>query len=108
MARQVGGPHPTMRFYYVYILANRKNGTLYIGVTNDLIRRIDEHRQGIVPGFTKRYGIKRLVYYECTNNISAAIWREKCLKWWQRRWKIELIESMNPTWRDLWEDIKYG
>lgn len=91
--------------YYVYILASKRHGTLYIGVTNDLIRRVDEHRRGLTPGFTKRYGVKRLVYFEETNDVTIAIWREKCLKKWYRKWKVRLIEEDNPTWRDLYDDL---
>ncbi len=94
-----------MRTYYVYIMANRKHGTLYIGVTNNLLRRVWEHKHNVHEGFTKRYQIHRLVYFEDTNDIAAAIWREKCLKWWKRSWKIELIEKTNLAWRDLWYDI---
>ena len=90
-----------MRSYWVYILASKRNGTLYIGVTNDLIRRVYEHKNGIVDGFTKQYGVCRLVYCEETNDISAAIEREKQLKWWKRKWKLQLIESVNPNWDDL-------
>ncbi len=93
---------------YVYILASKKNGTLYIGVTSNLIRRVDEHKHDVKEGFTKRYGVHRLVYFEAGDDISGAIWREKCIKAWKRQWKIELIESVNPTWRDLWDDIKGG
>ena len=89
--------------YYVYILASRKNGTLYIGVTNDLRRRAYEHRKGLIQGFTRRYGLKRLVYFEETGSIEGAIWREKQLKWWRRVWKIALIEKENPDWDDLAE-----
>jgi len=88
--------------YYVYILASRKNGTLYIGVTNDLIRRTWEHREGMVEGFTRKYGVKVLVHFEAFGEIDAAIHREKRLKKWNRRWKMELIEQTNPEWRDLY------
>ena len=81
-----------MKTYYVYIMASRKNGTLYIGVTNDVARRAYEHHEGLLPGFTKRYGV---------NDISTAIQREKSLKKWPRAWKIALIEESNPDWRDL-------
>ncbi len=94
-----------MRTYYVYILASKRNGTLYIGVTNNLIRRIDQHRRGAVPGFTKEYGVKRLVYFEDTNDVGVAIWREKCLKKWNRRWKVRLIQESNPMWKDLWDEM---
>ena len=90
-----------MKNYFVYILASKKNGTLYIGVTNDLIRRTDEHKNNLADGFTKKYNVKILVYYEHTENIESAITREKQMKEWQRSWKIKLIEKDNPTWRDL-------
>ena len=91
--------------YWVYILANRRNGTLYVGVTNDLVRRIQEHREGLVPGFTKRYGLKLLVYMELHHDINSAILREKRIKRWHRQWKLQLIEAKNPQWRDLWFDL---
>ena len=87
--------------YYVYILASRRNGTLYIGVTNNLERRVSEHQQGLVEGFTKKYRVHHLVYYETTSDISAALQREKQLKKWNRKWKLELIEKKNPDWKDL-------
>jgi len=90
-----------MKEYYVYILASSKNGTLYTGVTSDLRRRIFEHRTGCVEGFTRKYKVYRLVYYEKYDNIYAAISREKRLKKWNRKWKIRLIEKNNPTWMDL-------
>jgi putative endonuclease len=90
---------------YVYILASRRNGTLYIGVTNDLVRRVYEHREGGAEGFTRRYAVKMLVYFEEHESIVAAIQREKTMKHWVRRWKLALIEEHNPDWRDLWEDI---
>ena len=92
---------------YVYILASRRNGTLYIGVTSDLVRRVYEHREGLVPGFTKTYGVKMLVYYQAFETVPLAIQREKTLKHWVRRWKLELIETENPEWRDLWADINH-
>lgn len=91
--------------YWVYILASKPGGTLYVGVTNDLIRRIYEHREGLAPGFTKKYGVKMLVYFEEHGSIIAAIQREKNIKHWSREWKIDLIRSMNPEWRDLYEEI---
>jgi putative endonuclease len=91
--------------YWVYILASGRNGTLYIGVTNDLHRRVMEHREGLIPGFTKRYAVKRLVYFEEYADIEAAIAREKSMKRWQRTWKLQLIEQANPQWRDLWIEI---
>jgi len=97
---------PSMEPYaYVYILASRRNGTLYIGVTNDLVRRTWMHREGKVPGFTQRYGVKTLVHYEPFKDINDALRREKALKKWYRQWKLRLIEESNPAWRDLWPDI---
>jgi putative endonuclease len=91
--------------YFVYILASERNGTLYVGVTNDLIGRVAEHRDGAVPGFAKRHDIKLLVYFEEHGEIEEAIRREKRLKRWRRTWKLALIESRNPQWRDLWVDL---
>jgi len=91
--------------YYVYILASRARGTLYIGVTNDLVRRVYEHRNDLVPGFTAKYGVHRLVYYEIYQDIRDAIEREKRLKRWRRSWKVELIEKQNEDWHDLWPGI---
>ena len=95
----------TERYYWVYILASGIGGTLYIGVTNNLVRRIYEHREGFVPGFTKRYEVHRLVYYEPHTDIEAAIRKEKRLKRWNRAWKIRLIEESNPNWDDLYSQI---
>ncbi|MFA4982482.1 MAG: GIY-YIG nuclease family protein [Candidatus Omnitrophota bacterium] len=94
-----------MKSYYVYILASKKNGTLYIGVTNDLVRRVYEHKQGLVEGFTKKYNVKQLVFFEETNDVESAITREKQMKKWNRQWKIELIEKSNPEWKDLYSEI---
>ncbi len=94
-----------MKQYYVYILASKRNGTLYIGVTNDLIRRVFEHKEGIIEGFTKKYNVKNLVYYEIHLDIYEAIKREKAIKKWLRKWKIELIVKTNPMWKDLYEEI---
>jgi putative endonuclease len=91
--------------YYVYILASTRNGTLYIGVTNDLARRVSEHREGLVPGFTKKYGVKMLVYYETFDDINAAIHRETRLKKYKREWKMNLIQQHNVEWRDLTETL---
>jgi putative endonuclease len=91
--------------FYVYIMANRRYGTLYIGVTNDIARRAFEHREGTVDGFTKKYGLKLLVYYEELQSISDAIHREKRLKHWNREWKIALIEEHNPNWDDLYPGL---
>jgi putative endonuclease len=96
------------RVFWVYLLASRVGGTLYIGVTNDLVRRVYEHRSKFVPGFTRRYGVRRLVYFEQFSNIEAAIQREKQLKKWNRRWKIRLIEESNPNWVDLYDGIAAG
>lgn len=87
--------------YYVYILASKRNGTLYIGVTNNLIRRVWEHREGLVPGFTKKYGVGLLVYYEMFPDVRTAIARETRLKKYKREWKINLIQQHNVEWRDL-------
>jgi len=92
--------------YYVYILASKKNGVLYIGITNNLPRRIQEHKEGLVEGHSKKYFIKQLVYIEAFDYIDKAIEREKCLKRWKRKWKIELIEKLNPEWKDLYENIQ--
>lgn len=91
--------------YYVYILANRKNRTLYVGVTGNLVKRIHEHKERKVEGFSKKYGLDKLVYFEQTRDATSAIEREKRLKKWNRSWKIKLIEQKNPQWRDLYERI---
>ncbi len=90
-----------MKSYFVYILASKRNGTLYIGVTSDLKRRVWEHKNKIIKGFTEKYGVDKLVYYEETNNADSAITREKQLKKWKRKWKIRLIEESNKEWEDL-------
>jgi putative endonuclease len=87
--------------YFVYLLASKRNGTLYAGVTNDLVRRVGEHKEKAVPGFTRRYGVTILVWYESYDEINAAIVREKQIKGWNRAWKIRLIEKNNPVWNDL-------
>jgi putative endonuclease len=89
----------------VYVLASRRNGTLYVGVTNDVRRRVWEHRTGVADGFTKRYGVHRLVYAEFHASIVEAIAREKQLKKWRRAWKLALIEEANPEWGDLYDDL---
>ncbi|MCY4383260.1 MAG: GIY-YIG nuclease family protein [Nitrospinae bacterium] len=89
----------------VYILANEHRGTLYIGVTSDLLRRVWQHKNGSAESFTKRYGVHTLVWYESHETMESAIAREKSIKNWRRIWKLELIEESNPTWRDLYEDI---
>ena len=91
--------------FFVYILASARNGTLYIGVTSDLARRIWEHKSKAVSGFTSKYGIDKLVYFETHDSAEAAIGREKTLKRWNRSWKLELIEKANPDWEDLYERI---
>ena len=93
--------------FYVYILASKRNGTLYIGVTNDLVRRVWEHKSDAVEGFTKQYSVHRLVWYETADTALAAITREKQLKKWNRVWKLQLIEKMNPEWKDLYDEIAY-
>ncbi len=94
-----------MRGGWVYIVTNRANGTLYLGVTSDLSRRIWEHREARIEGFTSRYGLKRLVWYERHEDIREAIQREKTMKHWSRAWKARLILEMNPNWRDLYEEL---
>ena len=89
----------------MYILASKKRGTLYIGVTNDLKKRVFEHKEGLVDGFTEKYNVTQLVFYESCDSIKSAITREKQMKKWYRKWKIELIEQMNPEWRDLYKEI---
>ena len=91
--------------YYVYILASKERGTLYVGVTNDLMRRVYEHKEGLAEGFSKRHSVKRLVYFEAHESIEAAILQEKRLKRWRRDWKIELIERENPRWVDLYKTL---
>ena len=91
--------------FYVYMLASKRNGTLYLGVTSDIVKRVWQHKNGLAEGFTKKYGIKRLVYYEIHEDAENAIKREKQLKKWRRAWKLELIEEKNSEWRDLSADI---
>ena len=94
-----------MKTYYVYILASQRNGTLYVGVTNDLIRRVHAHKNGLANGFSKKYHVHMLVHYEQFNDIRDAITREKQLKRWKRSWKLRLIEQTNPRWNDLYPEI---
>jgi putative endonuclease len=94
-----------MTDYWVYILTNVPRGTLYVGVTNDLLRRAYEHREGVVSGFSKRYGLKMLVYFDRYDTPREAIQREKNIKHWPRLWKLQLVETANPKWRDLFNDI---
>jgi putative endonuclease len=91
--------------FYVYLLASRKQGTLYIGVTNDLVRRIYQHKEKLLPGFTSRYDVRRLVWFEAYDDPINAIEREKEIKKWRRSWKIDLIAKENPEWKDLYPDI---
>ena len=91
--------------FYVYILASRRNGTLYVGMTDDLVRRVWEHRIGTVPGFTRKYGVKMLVWYEQHETRETAFQRERQIKRWNRAWKLQLIERFNPTWKDLAVDL---
>ena len=93
------------RHYYVYILASRYRGTLYLGVTNDLSRRVGQHKAGVVPGFTRKYHVQRLVYFEEHASILEARARERALKRWRREWEFALIEKNNPNWRDLTDDL---
>jgi putative endonuclease len=94
-----------MKQYYVYIVSNKRNGTLYLGMTNNLIRRVSEHRQGIVEGFSKEHNTHSLVWYEVHETAESAIMREKQIKLWKREWKIKRIEELNPYWKDLYEDL---
>jgi len=94
-----------MKTFFVYILASKTNGTLYIGLTSDLLKRVHEHKNDLADGFTKKYGVHRLVYYEPAGDFEAAVAREKQLKKWNRLWKIRLIEQDNPEWRDLYGDL---
>ena len=96
-----------MKHYYVYILASKRNGTLYIGVTSDLARRVWEHKTKLTKGFTEKYNVDKLVYYEIYQDIDLAIKREKRLKDWDRQWKLHLIEKNNPYWRDLYETLHF-
>ena len=91
--------------YYVYILASERYGTLYVGVTSDIVKRVWQHREGVVEGFTKKYNVKRLVWFEIHEDVTAAITREKQIKKWNRSWKIELIQAKNPYWQDLYEEL---
>ena len=90
---------------YVYIVCNKAYGTLYVGVTTNLAKRVSEHREHLVAGFTNKYGLERLVWYECHESIEEAITREKQIKEWRRDWKVNLVQSMNPDWRDLYDQL---
>jgi putative endonuclease len=91
--------------FFVYILASKRNGTVYVGLTDDLPRRVWQHRNGIIPGFTKRYGVKILIWYERPESRESAFVRERQINRWYRSWKLELIEKINPSWRDLGDEI---
>ena len=94
-----------MKQYYVYLLASKRNGTLYTGVTGDLIKRVYQHKNDQVEGFTKKYGVHILAYYEIHSDVTQAITREKQIKKWKRQWKLNLIEKHNPDWEDLYYDL---
>ena len=102
-----GGRSPgnAVKQYYVYILASKRNGTLYIGVTSNLLKRVYEHKNNLVEGFTQKYNVHNLVYYESCNDVYSAIAREKRMKKWKRQWKIKAIEKLNPHWRDLYSEM---
>jgi putative endonuclease len=104
-AAGIGGDTHTMLSAWVYMMANRRDGVIYVGVTSDLPKRVWEHREGIVEGFTKRYRLKRLVYVERHADILSAIQREKNIKHWPRAWKVALIEEQNPEWNDLFDQL---
>ena len=93
------------KLFYVYILASRRNGTLYVGVTSQLVQRVWQHKEGLADGFTKQYGLKTLVWYEQHDTAESAITREKQIKKWERTWKVGLIETENPYWNDLYDDV---
>jgi putative endonuclease len=94
-----------MRGYYVYILASKRNGTLYVGMTNKLAERVGQHKNGTASKFTRKYGVKKLVYYEGHSGVEEAISREKELKKWNRQWKMRLVDQFNPEWKDLYCDV---
>ena len=94
-----------MKTYYIYLMASQKNGTLYLGVTNDLVRRVWQHKSNVNEGFTKKYSVHLLVWYEATTDVKVAIQREKQMKKWRRQWKINLIEKENPNWCDLYDTL---
>jgi putative endonuclease len=102
---KAGTQEPNPMSFFVYILASRRNRTLYTGMTDDLVRRVWQHRTGAVPGFTSQHGVKMLVWYEQHETRESALTRERQIKKWNRSWKLQLIERTNPAWRDLWEDV---
>jgi putative endonuclease len=91
--------------FFVYMLASKRNGTLYVGMTDDLVKRVWQHRNDVIPGFTQRYGVKTLIWYESHESRESAFARERQMKKWNRSWKLDLIEKANPTWRDLWDEV---
>ena len=91
--------------YYIYILASAPHGVLYVGMSSDVLRRVGQHREQVFDGFSKRYWVNRLVYFETHDDAAVAARRERSLKRWRRAWKIELIERCNPTWKDLWQEV---
>ena len=103
--RASGGTRNLGKLACVYLLASRRNGTLYVGVTSNLIQRVWQHRSNLVQGFTKKYGVHTLVWYEAHDTIESAIVREKAIKGWKRDWKMALVEENNSSWRDLYEDL---
>ena len=103
--RKIRESYTNVMKYFVYIMSNKPRGTLYVGVTNDLIRRIYQHKSGLIEGFTKKYELKNLVYYEGSGDILCAIQREKTIKKWRRYWKVSLIEKSNPRWEDLYANF---
>ena len=104
-SREGGNPRVHSMQYYVYILASRKNGTMYIAVTSNRVKRMYAHKEGLLEGFTKKYKVNDLVYYEQADNVNEAVIREKQLKKWNRQWKINLIEKENPGWLDLFDGL---
>ncbi len=105
LTRRSKSAHNNFMLYFIYIMTNKPKGTLYVGVTNNLFRRVYEHKQELCEGFTKKYNIKHLVYYESYASIYTARQRERNIKHWSREWKIELIEKMNPEWMDLYDRL---
>jgi len=91
--------------YFIYILSNKRNGALYIGMTNDLVRRVFEHKNNYIKGFTSKYGVHKLVYYEQCDSFDSALQREKQIKEWRRSWKLDLVEKANPLWKDLFDEL---
>ena len=94
-----------MKQYWVYILCSKRNGTLYVGITTDLLRRVHEHKEHLTPRFTKKYDVTKLVHFEEFSAVEEAIYREKCIKKWNRQWKLRLIEESNPEWADLFDSF---